>query len=83
MFIIYFELCTAASIQNASQTIGNKNMWYMSNIGKVLKDDSNLNTCICMNYRVHRYKGPLLHLPSSKSPSWYYWSPNWSLVTSN
>ena len=76
-------LSTAASIQNASQTIGIKDMWYNSNLGKVLKGTSNLNTCMDMNCRVHRYKGPLLHLPSSKSPSWYWWSPNWSSVTSN
>ena len=65
MFNIYFMLSIAATIQNASQTIGNKDIWYKNNLGKVLKGDSILNTCIYMNYRVHRYKGPLLHLPSS------------------
>ena len=69
MFIILFGYALQHLSQNASQTIGNKDMWYKGNLGKVLKGDSILNTCICMNYRVHRYKGPLLHLPSSKSPS--------------
>ena len=37
MFNNYFMLSAAASIQNASQTIGIKDMWYNSNLGKVLK----------------------------------------------
>ena len=36
-------LSVVASIQNASQTIGNKDMWYNSNLGKVLKGNSNLD----------------------------------------
>ena len=72
MFNNYFMLSTAASIQNASQTIGIKDMWYNSNLGKVLKGNSNLDTCMYMNCRVHRYKGPLLHFPSSKFSFGYY-----------
>ena len=76
MFNNYFMLNATTSIQNVSQTIGIKDIYYNSNLGKVLKGNSNLDTCMYMNCRVHRYKGPLLHLPSSKLPSWYYWSPN-------
>ena len=43
MFNNYFLLSTAASIQNASQTIGIKDTWYNSNLGKVLKGNSNLD----------------------------------------